>query len=116
MLSPVSRGQIDWPSIGCAGSGVNANDTEFENVERTAEGPPHNVDYWTAIDADYAETMGIQILEGRGFELADALADTPVMLVNERLARTFYPGQTPVGKRIRPAPPGGSTSSESWRT
>ena len=83
---------------------LNANDTEFEDVERTAEGPPHNVDYWTSIDADYAETMGIQILEGRGFEPADALAATPVMLVNERLARTFYPGQSPLGRRIRPGP------------
>ena len=81
---------------------LNANDTEFEGVERTDEGPPHNVDYWTSIDADYAETMGIRILEGRGFELADALAETPVMLVNERLARTFYPGQPPLGRRIRP--------------
>ena len=45
---------------------LNANDTEFEGVERTPDGPTHNVDYWTAIDTDYAETMGIQILEGRG--------------------------------------------------
>ena len=83
---------------------LNANDTEFEDVERTEEEPPHNVDYWTAIDADYAETMGIRILDGRGFEPADALAETPVMLVNERLARRFYPDQTPVGRRIRPGP------------
>ena len=61
---------------------LNANDTQFEGVERTPEGPTHNVDYWTAIDADYSETMGIQILEGRGFEPADALAETPTMLVN----------------------------------
>ena len=80
---------------------LDANDTEFEDMEPTEEGPPHNVDYWTSIDADYAETMGIRILEGRGFELADALAETPVMLVNERLARTFYPDQTPLGRRIR---------------
>jgi putative ABC transport system permease protein len=79
---------------------LNANDTEFEGVERTEDGPPHNVDYWTAIDTDYAETMGIRILEGRGFELADAQAETPVLLVNERLAATFYPDETPVGRRI----------------
>ncbi len=90
---------------------LNANDTEFEDVERTQEGPPHNVDYWTAIDADYAETMGIQILDGRGFEPADAQAETPVMLVNERLAKTFYPGQSPVGRRIRP---GGGGTATPW--
>lgn len=81
---------------------LNANDTEFEGVERRPEGPPHNVDYWTAVDSDYAETMGIEIVEGRGFATSDALAETPVMLVNRRLARTFYPGQSPLGRRVRP--------------
>ena len=92
---------------------LNANDTEFEGVERTEDGPPHNVDYWTAIDTDYAETMGIRILEGRGFDLADAQAETPVMLVNERLAATFYSGETPVGRRIRPP---GSDADAPWFT
>lgn len=79
---------------------LNANDTEFEGVERRPDGPQHNVDYYTGIDEDYAETMGIEILEGRGFVRSDGLAETPVMLVNERLARTFYPGQSAVGRRI----------------
>ncbi len=76
---------------------LNANDTQFENVERTDDSPPHNVDYWTIVDSDYAATLGIEIIEGRGFQSADALAETPVMLVNERLARTFYPGESVLG-------------------
>ena len=87
---------------------LDASDVSLEGVPRTDESPPHNVDYWTAVDADYAQTMGIQILDGRGFEPADALAETPVMLVNERLANTFYPGQTPVGRRIQ--------TSDQWFT
>ena len=89
---------------------LNANDTEFEGVERDPDGPPHNVDYWTSIDTDYAETMGIEILDGRGFARSDGLAETPVLLVNERLATTFYPGQSALGRRI--GPPG----SELWFT
>ena len=81
---------------------LNANDTEFEGVERTDEGPAHNVDYWTSVNGDYMETLGARIVEGRSFTPSDALAETPVMLVNERLARTFYPGSSPVGRRIRP--------------
>jgi len=81
---------------------LNANDTQFEGLDPRLDGPLQNVDYWTAIDSDYAGTMGIEILEGRGFNRSDALAETPVMLVNERLARTFYPGQSAVGRRIRP--------------
>ena len=81
---------------------LNANDTQFEGVEQTQDGPAHNVDYWTAIGGDYQETMGNRIVEGRGFQPSDALAETPVMLVNERLARTFYPESSPVGRRIGP--------------
>lgn len=81
---------------------VDANDTEFEGVERTDDGPAHNVDYWTSVETDFVQTLGLQVLEGRGFETADVGRDDPVMMVNERLARTFYPGSTPVGRRIRP--------------
>ena len=87
---------------------LNANDTEFEGVPQTDDGPAHNVDYWTGIEEGYLETMGIEVTEGRGFTPSDALAETPVMLVNQRLAATFYPGESPVGRRIRP--PG----SERW--
>ena len=89
---------------------LNANDTQFEGVPVTADGPPHNVDYWTAIEDGYLETLEIEVLEGRGFEPRDALAETPVMLVNRRLADTFYPGGSPLGRRIRP--PG----SDTWFT
>jgi putative ABC transport system permease protein len=78
-----------------------ANDTEFEGVPMTTDGPAHNVDYYTTIEEGYLETLRIPLAEGRGFEPADALAETPVMLVNQRLAETFYPGESPVGRRIQ---------------
>lgn len=89
---------------------LNANDTQFEGVPATTDGPPHNVDYWTGIEDGYLETLGIEVLEGRGFEPRDALAETPVMLVNRRLAETFYPDGSPLGRRI--GPPG----SDTWFT
>jgi predicted permease len=79
-----------------------ANDTEFEGVAPTADGPPQNVDYYTGIEDGYVEAMRIPIVDGRAFEPADALAQAPVLLVNERLANTFYPGESAVGRRIRP--------------
>jgi predicted permease len=84
-----------------------ANDTEFEGVPMTPEGPQHNVDYYTGIEEGYLETLGISVVEGRGFEPADALAETPVLLVNERLARTFYGEESPLGRRIGPGGAGG---------
>jgi predicted permease len=81
---------------------LNANDTQFEGLERTPDGPPHNVDYYQTVTTGYLATMGIEVVEGRGFEVADGPDGVPVALVNETLARVFYPGESALGRRIRP--------------
>ncbi|HSJ08450.1 MAG TPA: ABC transporter permease [Longimicrobiales bacterium] len=80
---------------------VNANDTEFEGLQQTPEGPAHNVDYYQTITRDYLATMRIPLVSGRAFNAADE-AGGPVILVNERLARVFYPDVDPIGRRMRP--------------
>jgi putative ABC transport system permease protein len=80
---------------------VNANDTGFEGLEQTQDGPAHNVDYYQNITTGYLATMQIPIRSGRGFEPADE-GGAPVILVNERLARVFYPDTDPIGRRMRP--------------
>ena len=53
------------------------------------------------VDEGYFETMGIPILEGRGF-LASDTADAPrVAVVNEQFAKHYWPGGDAVGKHIR---------------
>ena len=53
------------------------------------------------VDEHYFDTIGIPILEGRGFRATDA-ADAPrVAVVNEVLAQRYWPGQDPIGKRFR---------------
>lgn len=81
---------------------INANDMEFEGIERTPEGPPHNVDFWQFVGDDYLETMGIPLVEGRTFGPADLEGSMPVALVNETMARTFWPGESAIGRRVRP--------------
>lgn len=81
---------------------LSATDTEFEGVERTPEGPAHNVDYYQTVTRGYRDLMEIELLEGRDFQPADGASDVPVVLVNQRLARTFYPGESPLGRRLRP--------------
>jgi predicted permease len=81
---------------------VNANDTDFDGYAPTSEQPAENVDYYQMVTADYLPAMGIPVVEGRGFSVTDDAGATPVAVVNQTLARTFFPGQSPVGRRVKP--------------
>ena len=80
---------------------VDANDTDFEGYTAPKEGPFENVDYYQTITVDYLRTMGIPVIDGRDFSLAD-VTGAPVVLVNETLAKMFYKSQSPIGKRLKP--------------
>jgi predicted permease len=53
------------------------------------------------VDVEYFKTLGIPILKGRDFETSDDANGPPVAIVNPALADRFWPGQEPLGKRIR---------------
>ncbi len=80
---------------------VNANDTEFVGVPTPPAGPIHNVDYDQQVMFGYLEAMGIPVVEGRGFTEADAAGAGGVVLVNETLAKRFYPNQSAIGRVVR---------------
>ncbi len=63
-----------------------------------------SVGYWV-VSPNYFATLSIPIVRGRSFGLRDAGQGTPVAIINEAMARQFWPGQDPVGKRLRPGPP-----------
>ena len=52
------------------------------------------------VSSGYFQTMGISLAHGRVFSEADNTKAPPVVVINETLARRFFPGQDPVGKRI----------------
>ena len=81
---------------------LNANDTDIDGYTAPPEGPYENVDYYQAVMSDYLETMGIPIVQGRSFELADAASSGRVAIVNETLVNTFWKGKNPIGQRLRP--------------
>ena len=78
---------------------VNANDVDFEGYTSGPEGPFENVDYFQTVTQPYLATMGIPIVEGRDFAVADVTGG-PVVLVNETLAKTFFPNQPVIGRRV----------------
>jgi predicted permease len=55
---------------------------------------------WRAITPDYFRTLRIGLLRGRSFSHSDTAASSAVVIVNEALARRYWPGKDPVGERI----------------
>jgi putative ABC transport system permease protein len=64
------------------------------------------------VNRDYFRSMGIPVMHGRGFSGDDAFG-TPAVIVNQTLARRFWPGQDPLGKRLKT---GAGSSPWPWRT
>jgi putative ABC transport system permease protein len=50
----------------------------------------------------YFRTMRIRLVSGRDFTKRDDLQSPSVIIINEALARHHFPGENPIGKRIRP--------------
>jgi predicted permease len=53
------------------------------------------------VDRNYFETAGVAIDHGRAFMNGDQETSAPVVIVNEKMARDFWPGGDALGKRIR---------------
>ena len=76
------------------------NDIAPEGHPSLAPGELINVD-WAIVSADYFQTMKIPILRGRTFTRDEDEQGKPVMLVDENLARRFWPNEDAVGKHIK---------------
>ncbi len=63
-------------------------------------------DEWPDIDvasvgSSYFRTMGIEILRGREFDERERAEGPAVAVINETLAERFWPGEDPIGKRVK---------------
>jgi len=80
---------------------------DFESVAFVPEGfqMPRDRDNFTSamdtIDEGYFATMSVAILQGRGFRASDTAETTRVAVVNEHLAKHYWPGGDVVGHNIR---------------
>ena len=53
------------------------------------------------VSPEYFDVLGIPLRHGRTFDATDTAATTPVAIVNEEMARLHWPGDSPIGQRIR---------------
>jgi putative ABC transport system permease protein len=57
--------------------------------------------HFNDVSPKYFETLGIPVLQGRTFTEQETETQAPVALVNEALARAYWPGEQAVGKRFK---------------
>ncbi|HEX4954859.1 MAG TPA: ABC transporter permease [Thermoanaerobaculia bacterium] len=80
---------------------MNASVMTIEGHELApGEHPP--VPYFSTVSPGYFAAMGIPLLTGRAFDATDHADAQPVAIVDQRLAEKYWPGQSPLGKRLRP--------------
>ena len=52
------------------------------------------------VSHSYLSTMGIPVIAGRGFGEADGFGQPRVLLINQALASSDFPGENPIGQRV----------------
>ncbi|HSG39412.1 MAG TPA: ABC transporter permease, partial [Thermoanaerobaculia bacterium] len=85
-------------------SGTNSSHgISFEGKQLPPGEVAHEVDF-RSVSPGYFEVMRIPVAQGRAFRAADDAQSTPVVIVDELLAERFWPGESPVGRRLKMGP------------
>ncbi len=67
--------------------------------------PPPGVDHfnirYNIVAPKFFATMGTRLEEGREFNVFDLPSTAPVVIINDAMARRFWPGQDPLGRSLR---------------
>ncbi|HEU5218949.1 MAG TPA: ABC transporter permease [Gemmatimonadales bacterium] len=90
--------------IGDAGLQIEDKPTPPNEPGRSAD--------WQAVSPGFFEAMGMRLSSGRFFDGTDQSGGNPVVIINQTLAREYFPGEDPLGKRLRIF--GGN--QQPWRT
>jgi predicted permease len=70
-------------------------------LEGRATGPGEDLRVgYSSVSPDYFRTMGIQLLKGRPFSEADTEGQSMVAVINEAMARHFWPNEDAIGNRL----------------
>jgi putative ABC transport system permease protein len=81
-------------------TGLDARSGFFIEGRPNPERADSQQTHYRSVSADYFEVMRIGIVAGRGFTADDRADSARVVIINETMARTFWPGENPIGRRI----------------
>ena len=72
----------------------------FPGRPEYAQAPPFEIKY-NSVTPNFLSTMGTPVLRGRDFDKREELATSDSVLINERMAQRFWPGEDSLGKPIQ---------------
>jgi putative ABC transport system permease protein len=107
-----AAGFVNMPPL-MSGGPSGAVDVEGKALDPTGRFTGYSV--YRVIGGRYFEAMGMRIIQGRGFGPGDDAAAPKVVIVDEAFAKQEWPGESPLGKRVRPAGMD-NTGEEPWFT
>lgn len=88
-------------SAGSASAGPLFGGSERDDVRfRTEDAERRSSARWYDVSPDFFQTLGVPLVRGRPLDESDRPGGADVVLVNESLARKFWPNEDPLGKRI----------------
>jgi putative ABC transport system permease protein len=94
-----------------SGSGSSGTTTVDSRVVSGDDASPEAD--WRPVTPGYFKAMGIELLRGRYFTDGDTDTSAPVAIIDETMARTYWPNEDAVGKRLHR---GGAGSTAPWMT
>ncbi|MHC4696217.1 MAG: ABC transporter permease [Planctomycetota bacterium] len=88
---------LDLPILGVGVTRMAPVTIEGRSSDETS---PLDVRGYKVVTPGFFETMEIPLLSGRHFTTSDHADGQPVALINERMARQYWPNEDPVGQRL----------------
>jgi predicted permease len=93
------------PGVTAAGAATDLPLTVRDRRAFTIENPPSASSGSGAVANDcvmggYFDALGVRVVRGRPLSDVDTLSSEPVVVVNETLAKQYWPGEDPVGRRV----------------
>ncbi len=87
----------------------------FEDPEHPAPEGQRSAAALAPITPQYFSTMQIPLLDGRDFTPRDDEKSLQVMIVNDAFARKYFPGESVIGKKLKPGAGTGAPGGPPWR-
>ncbi len=101
-------GVTGLPLSGTGGSGTTTVDSQAVQAQDASPEADQR-----PVFPGYFEAMGIPLVRGRYFDQRDNEKSAPVAIIDETMAKTYWPNEDAIGKRIKQ---GGRQSTQPWRT